>query len=87
MSEDDFLSELKAIEAAIKSPAPWSEIALSAGIRHVQRNTDVFEDALELAVETEGEGMNIPSRYDGEALAKLRNLLPKMIAYLEGGAS
>jgi hypothetical protein len=59
--------------------APWSENALSSGIRHLQRNTDVLENAL---VYSSDEG-NIPGRYDGENLAKLRNLLPEVITYLE----
>lgn len=75
--------ELKTIHAAM-APAPWSVVALSAAVRHVQRNTDVMEDAQEYADEPD-KSANIPDRYDGEPLARLRNLLPRILSALEGG--
>ena len=72
------LDELKAIEASFESMAPWSENALSAAIRHVQRNTDVMYDALDGSDE-----QGLPGRYDGTPLARLRNILPRVIGALE----
>lgn len=56
------------------SQAPWSEAYMYAAIRHVVRNCD-------LDIEDDDEG-NTPDRYDGEALAKLRNKLPEIISEL-----
>ena len=58
------------------APAPWDVSALSAGIRHLQRNTEVMEESIGDA------GTNLPDRYDGWAIAKLRNLLPEIIEAL-----
>lgn len=63
------------------SAAPWNESAMYDAIRHVQRNTDVMQDALEYV--KEGEPMGLPDRYDGGSLAKLRNLLPAIISALK----
>ena len=82
MASSELLAELEAIEAKFESKAPWSVGALYSGIRHVQRNTDVFEDSLDCEV---GEARNhaLPGRYDGEPLAELRNILPRIIAELK----
>ena len=77
---DDELSEIIALEASM-SPAPWSVQALYAAIRHVQRNTDVMDDVQDYAEEPD-KSANLPDRYDGEALAKLRNYLPRLLAEL-----
>lgn len=73
-------TKLEALEAMM-SRAPWSVGALSAGIRHLQRNTEIMEDAQEYADEPD-KSANLPSRYDGGPLAELRNLLPEIIAAL-----
>ena len=77
MTRDVLLIELQRIDSAIES-APWSEEALSAGIRHLQRNTDVMSEAQEYAEEPD-KSRNLPSRYDGSDIARLRNLLPAII--------
>lgn len=79
---EELIKELRAIEEQFESRAPWSESALYSGIRHVQRNTDIFEDALYYE-EGGGEGIQTPGRYDGTPLAKLRNILPRLISALE----
>jgi hypothetical protein len=71
------LDRLEALEKGM-TPAPWSVGALSAGIRHLQRNTTVMEDAQDYAKEPD-KSANLPGRYDGEALAQLRNALPALI--------
>lgn len=76
----EILEELKAIEAAFEAAAPWNTNALYSAIRHVQRNTDVMEYAIEGAAEDD---QGLPGRYDGEPLARLRNILPRIIAALE----
>ena len=63
------LDELKAIEASFESMAPWSENALY---------TDVMYDALDGSDE-----QGLPGRYDGTPLARLRNILPRVIGALE----
>lgn len=73
------LQKLEAIELGL-ADGPWNIDALSAAIRHVQRNTDVMSDALEDA--KEGDPTGLPDRYDGAALAELRNLLPEIIEAL-----
>jgi hypothetical protein len=60
---------------------PWNEDAVYSAIRHVQRNTDIFEQCIDYAQDGEHKGM--PGRSDGEPLARLRNLLPDIIAELE----
>jgi hypothetical protein len=81
-NQSALLDELRAIEAEFESKAPWSEGALYSGIRHVQRNTDVMQASLELE-EGDARNHNLPGRYDGTPLAKLRNALPRIIAALE----
>lgn len=77
----DLLKDLKDIESNIAS-SPWSEHALYSAIRHVERNTDIMSDAIE--AQEEGLPCGTPNKYDGTHLAKLRNLLPAVIAKLEG---
>ena len=67
------------------STGPWSKAALYEAIRHVQRNTDVMENAVEY--QEQGLPTGIPDRYDGEAIAILRNMLPEIIQALKGKAS
>lgn len=67
----ELIDALKQIESDM-APAPWSEDAVHAAIRHVQRNTEIMD-------EYEG----TPNRYDGGSMAKLRNLLPEIIKELE----
>lgn len=82
MSEiSELIQTLERIDAEM-SPAPWCVDAVSAAIRHVQKNTEVMEDALEYADDPSG---SLPSRYDGESLGRLRNLLPEIIAHLKAG--
>lgn len=74
------LDELKAIEASFEAKAPWNEDALYAAIRHVHRNTDIMEDTLD---GSKLDDRGLPGRYDGTPLARLRNILPRVIAALE----
>lgn len=77
----DLIKRLEEIESSL-APAPWSPGALSDGIRHVQRNTDVMEDALEYCNPPENE-WGLPNRHDGGPLARLRNMLPEIITSLK----
>lgn len=81
MSETtELLAKLKKIDAEMVE-APWAVCAVSAAIRHVQRNTDIMEYAIDGA-EGADRMANLPGRYDGGPLAELRNLLPEIIAAL-----
>lgn len=77
---EELLAKLQKIDSSL-IPAPWSVEALYSGIRHLQRNTEVMEEAQEYADESD-KSANLPGRYDGENLAVLRNLLPEIIAAL-----
>lgn len=79
MEKAELLNALVSIEASL-SAGPWSKKALYEAIRHVQRNTDVMEYGLEY--QDEGEPRGLPDRYDGEAIAVLRNLLPEIINHI-----
>lgn len=76
----DLIEALEMINREMAA-GPWNEDAVGAAIRHVQRNTDVMQDTLEYA--SEGDPRGLPDRYDGNHLAKLRNLLPEIIEALQ----
>jgi len=79
----ELVEKLKDLNAKM-APAPWSVAGLYCGIRHVQRNSDAMEDGRDNADDPADRKANLPDRYDGEPLAKLRNLLPEIIAALGG---
>lgn len=76
----ELIAKLEALNSSMAA-APWNENAMYEAIRHVQRNTEVMEYAIEYADEDAPKGT--PDRYDGTALAQLRNLLPQIIEALK----
>jgi hypothetical protein len=59
--------------------APWCRSFMYGAIRHVMRNCDIECDHGEPCPE------GAPDRYDGEALADLRNAAPALIAMARRG--
>jgi len=68
------IERLKKDEASL-ADAPWCEMWLSMGIRHLSRNCD-----LDCPNDDPYHDCGCPGRYDGAALARMRNALPSLLA-------
>lgn len=71
------IERLKKDEASL-ADAPWCEMWLSMGIRHLSRNCN-----LDCPNDDPYHDCGCPGRYDGSALARIRNELPALLAAAE----